>query len=55
MRLINDVGEYKLVTWLGQDLYELSDGKCMGNLPEIQMDLHESQEGQLMIYVLKKG
>ena len=54
MTLINEVGEYKLVTWLGQNLYELNGGKSIGNLSDHQMDLHELQEGQLLIYVFKK-
>ncbi len=54
MSLINQVGEYKLITWLGQNLYELNGGKNIGSLSDHQMDLHESQEGQLLIYVFKK-
>jgi 2-polyprenyl-3-methyl-5-hydroxy-6-metoxy-1,4-benzoquinol methylase len=52
--MINKLGEYHLVTWLGQDLYKLDGGKCTGILADHKMDLHEHEEGQLMIYVFKK-
>jgi hypothetical protein len=54
MALISEAGEYKLITWFGQNLYELNGGKRIGNLSDHQMDLHELQEGQFMIYVFKK-
>jgi len=54
MKLIKEVGEYELITWLGQNLYELNGGKSIGNLSDHQMDLHELQEGQLLNYVFNK-
>jgi 2-polyprenyl-3-methyl-5-hydroxy-6-metoxy-1,4-benzoquinol methylase len=54
MTLIKGLGDYKLITWLGQDLYKLKGGKSIGSLADHQMELHEMQEGQLMIYVFQK-
>lgn len=54
INLINGVGEYKLISWFGQNLYELDGGKSIGKLSDNQMDLHELQEGQLLIFVFKK-
>jgi hypothetical protein len=52
--MVNEVGEYRLATWLGQDLYQLNGAKSIGVLPDSQMELHERQEGQLLIYAFKK-
>ena len=52
--LINEVGEYKLITWFGQNLYELNRGKNISNLSDSEMDLHELKEGQLLIFVFRK-
>ena len=54
MALIRSAGHYELLTWFGQDLYEIKDGKSLGPLKDHQMELHEMHEGQIVIYVLKK-
>lgn len=52
--MVDDAGELELITWLGQNLYILCDGKNRGNLPDEKMNLTESREGQLLIFVFKK-
>jgi SAM-dependent methyltransferase len=52
--LVNSTGHFECLTWLGQNLYNMNGGEIIGGLSDHQMNLHEKQEGQLLIYVFKK-
>ena len=54
INLLNDVGDYKLITWLGQNLYELNGENSIATLLDHQMELNELQEGQFLVSVFKK-
>jgi 2-polyprenyl-3-methyl-5-hydroxy-6-metoxy-1,4-benzoquinol methylase len=54
MSMVSELTDLELLMWLGQNLYEVCDGKVCGSLPEDKMELLESQEGQLLVCVFRK-
>ena len=48
------MGELKLITWFGQNLYKFDRDRFAGILSDHDMLLQERKEGQLLIFVFKK-
>lgn len=53
--IIKDNSDFNLMNWFGQNIYEMKDGGIIAVLPDEEMNLLEMTEGQILLYVFKKG
>jgi 2-polyprenyl-3-methyl-5-hydroxy-6-metoxy-1,4-benzoquinol methylase len=53
--LVEETSNLKIINWLGQNSYEMQDGKILLHLAEEKMHLTEKVEGQFILYVFKKS
>lgn len=55
IELINEITDFKLINWYGQNLYSISaDGK-RSILPDEKMKLIEKMDGQILIFIFQKA